>query len=159
MMHRNLIAFFLCLLLATGAVALINEHKKNVNQDGVLSVTSQESPAPISLSPTETLRAYYKAASNKDTQRMKQYLSQGTMKLMKLGAEKMGKSLDDALSEEPPAPLTKFSNEKIKQDTATVDISAEGLTVTMPFVKEDGLWKIAMDKFIEELKANLAEKP
>jgi hypothetical protein len=38
-------------------------------------------------------------------------------------------------------------------------ISADGQTVTMPFVKEDGMLKIAMDKLAESMVATPNEKP
>ncbi|MDT4956108.1 MAG: hypothetical protein QOJ02_4246 [Acidobacteriota bacterium] len=126
-------------------------------QQGVPSGASQT--APEILSPMETLRAYYKAATDKDAQGMKRYLSKGTIELMEKGAKMMGKSLDVALEESsqyaPPTPTPIFDNEKIDGETATVDITSEGQKMTMPFVKEGGQWKIAMDKFITNLKAEL----
>jgi hypothetical protein len=163
MMHRKLIAFLLCLLAGTGAVALIHLHDKNVGRGGVPSGSSQEYQAPISLSPLETLKAYYKAAYHKNVKEMKRYLSQGTIKLMEKGAERMGKPLDVLLEEsaqaDRPTATPLFENEKFNGDTATVDITAQGQTVTMPLVKEGVMWKIAIDKFIEEFKANFDEKP
>jgi hypothetical protein len=52
---------------------------------------------------------------------MKRYLSKGSIKMMGLGAQNMGKSLDDSLIESPQSPLLKFSNEKTKGNGATVD--------------------------------------
>ena len=111
-------------------------------------------------SPTETLKAYYEAASKKDIPTVKKYLSQGTMKFMEEGAKKMGKSVDEMFKEgaaaSPPTVTPTFSNEKINGDNATVDISAPGQpTVTMPLVKEGGEWKIAIDKLIETMKASM----
>jgi flagellar hook-associated protein FlgK len=110
-----------------------------------------------SLSPTDTLKAYYDAASKKDVAGLKKYLSKGTMNMMEVGAKNMGKSVDDALKEsaanEKQTATPKFANEKITGDTATVDITAEGQTIAMPLVKEGGEWKIAMDKLLENMGA------
>jgi hypothetical protein len=112
-----------------------------------------------SLSPTDTLKAYYDAANKKDVAGIKKYLSKGTISMMEVGAKNMGKNLDDALKESaattPQAATPKFGNEKITGDTATVDISSEGQTVAMPLVKESGEWKIAMDKLIETMKSSM----
>ena len=43
-----------------------------------------------SMSPTDTLKAYYDAANKKDVASAKKYLSSGTLKLMEEGAKKMG---------------------------------------------------------------------
>jgi hypothetical protein len=112
-----------------------------------------------SLSPTDTLKAYYDAANKKDVAGIKKYLSKGTLNMMEVGAKNMGKNLDDALKESasttPQAATPKFGNEKVTGDNATVDISSEGQTIAMPLVKEGGEWKIAMDKLIENMRGSM----
>jgi hypothetical protein len=112
-----------------------------------------------SLSPTDTVKAYYDAANKKDIPGIKKYLSKGTISMMELGAKNMGKNLDDALKDSaattPQAATPKFANEKITGDNATVDISSEGQTIAMPLVKEGGEWKIAMDKLIENMRGSM----
>jgi hypothetical protein len=112
-----------------------------------------------SLSPTDTVKAYYDAANKKDVAGIKRYLSKGTISMMELGAKNMGKNLDDALKDSaattPQAATPKFANEKITGDNATVDISSEGQTIAMPLVKEGGEWKIAMDKLIENMRGSM----
>ena len=68
---------------------------------------------------------------------------------------KMGhKSLDESLKEsdskkQPPA--FEAQNEKISGDTATLEVKDEnGKWQTIPFVKEDGQWKIALDQLLEK---------
>jgi predicted Rossmann fold nucleotide-binding protein DprA/Smf involved in DNA uptake len=112
------------------------------------------------LSPTDTLKAYIDAASRKDVAAMKSHLSSGTLKLMEDGAKAMNKNLDDMLKEEssqmpPEAANIKYSNEKVSGDTATVDMTAQGQTATMPLVKENGEWKLALDKFIQDMKSKM----
>jgi flagellar hook-associated protein FlgK len=108
-------------------------------------------------SPTSALRAYYDAAMRKDITTAKKYLSTGTMRMMEEGARRMGKTVDQAFEEgaqqTPTTAMPEFSNEKVTGDTATVDIKAQGMTITMPMVKEGGEWKIAMDKMLEDLRS------
>ena len=110
-------------------------------------------------SPTAALRAYYDAAMRKDIATAKRYLSAGTMRMMEEGARKMGKTVDEAFQEgaqqTPTTAMPEFSNEKVNGDTASVDIKAQGMTITMPMVKEGGEWKIAMDKMIEDMKNSM----
>ncbi|HEX8887987.1 MAG TPA: DUF2950 family protein [Pyrinomonadaceae bacterium] len=110
--------------------------------------------------PTDALKAYIDAASKKDVAAMKSHLSQGTLKLMEDGAKAMNKNLDDMLKDEsgqmpPEAANIKYSNEKVNGDTATVDMTAQGQTATMPLVKENGEWKLALDKFIQDMKSKM----
>ena len=110
--------------------------------------------------PTDALKAYIDAASKKDVAGMKSHLSQGTLKLMEEGAKAANKNLDDMLKEEsgqmpPEAANIKYSNEKVTGDSATVDMTAQGQTATMPLVKENGEWKLALDKFIEDMKSKM----
>ncbi len=110
-------------------------------------------------SPTAALRAYYDAAMRKDIATAKRYLSAGTMRMMEEGARKMGKTVDEAFQEgaqqTPTTAMPEFSNEKVNGDTASVDIKAQGMTITMPMVKEDGEWKIAMDKMLQEMQKSM----
>ena len=110
-------------------------------------------------SPTAALRAYYEAAMRKDIPTAKRYLSAGTMRMMEEGAKKMGKTVDQAFEEgaqqTPTTTMPEFSNEKVNGDTATVDIKSQGISLTMPLVKEGGEWKIAMDKMIEDMRTSM----
>jgi hypothetical protein len=58
-------------------------------------------------------------------------------------------------------PVTR--NEKIEGDTATVEIKNETtgeFDMKIPLVREDGMWKLARDKYVEEVlkKANEARE-
>jgi hypothetical protein len=98
--------------------------------------------------PTEVFKAYYDAAAKKDFATAKTYLSKGSIDLMEMGAKQSGKTLEQAMKDSPAeGPMPQLSNEKITGDTATVDVAADGQKAPMPFVKENGEWKIALDKF------------
>jgi hypothetical protein len=106
------------------------------------------SKSAASMTPTEVFKAYYDAGVKKDFPALKKHLSKGSIDLMEMGAKQQGKSLEDAMKESPTTgPMPQISNEKITGDTASVDVAVDGQKATMPFVKENGEWKIALDKF------------
>jgi Domain of unknown function (DUF4878) len=103
--------------------------------------------------PTATFQAYVDAVKNKDVDGIKKTLSKKTLELFEASAKAMGKSTDDLLKtglneQAAPATTPETRNEKIEGETATLEVkdSKSGNWETVPFVKEDGQWKIAMDK-------------
>jgi len=107
--------------------------------------------------PTAALKAYYDAAKKKDVATAKKYLSSGTLKMMEEFAKAAGKTLDQMFTENAAkdAEITtpEFSNEKINGDTATVDMKAPNMPlVKAQMVKENGEWKLAIDKMMAEMK-------
>src|SRR4051812_24286949 len=100
--------------------------------------------------PTATVKAFYDAVKAKDVQGIKNTMSKSSLDMMEKFAKMQNKSLDEALKEpsttNPPATF-ESQNEKITGDTATLEIKDEnGKWETLPFTKEDGQWKIALDK-------------
>jgi hypothetical protein len=101
-------------------------------------------------SPTATAKAFYDAVKAKDVPGIKNAMSKNSLEMMEQFAKLENKSLDEALkdpnSSHPPATF-ESQNEKITGDTATLEVKNEkGTWETLPFVKEDGQWKIALDK-------------
>jgi flagellar hook-associated protein FlgK len=157
------------LVIALAAVVFATACSKNANtgnstnstnsSTGNKNTSTTSGGSEAAGSPTASLRAYYQAAMNKDITTAKRYLSASTMAMMEEGAKKMGKSLDDAFKESSEQSNTtvmpEFSNEKINGDTATVDMKAQGVAVTMPLVKEGGEWKLAIDKLMESMKGSM----
>lgn len=131
-----------------------------LSADGLAQDASPAKPESqeLQLSPTATLKVYYDASDRRDFAKARSYLSQGTLKIMEEAARAMDKSLDEVMregaSQDKQQESVEFINEKINGETATVEIvniKAESHTsVTMPLVKEDGRWKLAMDKLLEE---------
>lgn len=83
--------------------------------------------------------------------------------MMEENAKSQNTTVDELLAKGSAAPfeeLPVMRNEKIAGDTATVEVkdkSSEKWT-TLPFVKEDGGWKVALDKFVEEMKKKMTEE-
>jgi hypothetical protein len=104
-------------------------------------------------SPTATFRAFYEASKKKDVASAKQMFSKHTLELFEIQAKMQNKSVDEMLKagvEQKPVPdkMPEMRNEKINGDEATLEIRDDQNDKwdTLPFVKEDGQWKIALDK-------------
>lgn len=114
-------------------------------------------------SPTETLKALNEAAKKKDVEGIKRELSKGTLELLEQSAQRQKRTVDELLLEDQGAPfeeLPEMRNEQIEGDTATVEVKNR-LTDTyekVPFVKENGEWKLALDKFMEDMMKRATEE-
>lgn len=118
-----------------------------------------------SSSPTKTFKAFFEASKKKDVPGMKKTLSKGTVDMFDKLAKEQKKSLDDMLKDidkddNKDEKMPETRNEKITGDTATLEVKNEktGKWDTLPFVKEDGEWKIALDKFIENMIKDIGDK-
>lgn len=117
-----------------------------------------------SSSPTKTFKAFFEASKKKDTAAMKKSLSKGTVDMFEKLAKEQNKSTDEMLKgidkdgKDEKIPETR--NEKITGDTATLEVKNEKTDKwdTLPFVKEEGEWKIALDKFLEDMIKGLGDK-
>ena len=102
--------------------------------------------------PTETFRAFYEASKKRDADGIKKTLSKSSLKLMEGEAKAQNKNINDLLVTNDPAPanMPETRNEKIAGDTATLEVKNDraGRWVTTEFVKEEGEWKIAVDKML-----------
>ncbi len=107
-------------------------------------------------SPTATLKNFIEASKTKDIETIKKLLSKSTLESIKKAADEQNTTVDEILSKDNGTPLKELPetrNEKIEGDTATVEVKNKitGEFETIPFVKEDGIWKIALDKFMRNL--------
>jgi hypothetical protein len=79
------------------------------------------------------------------------------------GAQAQNLSLDELLMKDEGAPIDlspELRNERIEGDEATVEVknSVTGEWESLPFVKEDGLWKLSLDRFMKELMRRISEE-
>jgi len=119
----------------------------------------------IGSSPTATFKAFYEAQKNKDVPGIKKTLSKNSLAMLEKAAKEQHKTIDDSLKEgfddptfkSPTMPETR--NEKIEGQTATLEIQDTDTKKweKMYFVKEDGDWKLALDKILEEALKNLGK--
>jgi hypothetical protein len=114
--------------------------------------------------PTATFKAFFEASQKSDVAGMKKALSKGTVDMFDKLAKEQNKSTDDMLKDlhkdDKAEKIPETRNEKITGDTATLEVKNEksGQWDTLPFVKENGEWKIALDKFLEDMIKGLGDK-
>lgn len=124
--------------------------------------TNESSPAnqtALAGSPTEVLKIFTEATKKKDIETIKKTLSKSMMRVVEETAKRQNISVDEMLMK-VEAPGGELKNEKIEGDTATVEIKNEAASENdlMPFVKEDGGWKIALDVFMDNVMKKMNEE-
>ncbi len=111
--------------------------------------------------PVGTFITYTKAFKKKDFKTMKLLLSTATIKMHEQEAKAQGTTLDDIIKRESlfsdTQKTVEYKNEKIDGDKATLEVkTAAGIWETLPFVREDGVWKIDKqgyaDKMIKDIE-------
>lgn len=109
--------------------------------------------------PSATFKTYFEAQKKKDVAGMKQTLSKTSLAMLEHSAEQRQMTIDKMLEKQLEAPASSIDkmpetrNEKINGDNATLELHNEDANRwdTMYFVKEDGAWKIALDRTMEEM--------
>lgn len=113
--------------------------------------------------PKETFMTYIKALKAKDYTAMKLLLSNATIKMHEQEAKAQGLTVDDIvkretlLSENQTA--VEYKDEKIDGDKATLKVkNSYGSWETVPFVREDGVWKIDKQGYADEMLRDIEEQ-
>lgn len=119
-------------------------------------INCSSEPAPQPGGPTEILNTFVEASKTKDIEAMKRALSKGTMSLIEQSAQKKNTSVDELLKNEQGTlvrELPETRNEKIEGDMATLEVKnvETGEFDEIPFVKEGGAWRLALDEIVEEI--------
>lgn len=115
-------------------------------------------------SPTDAFKTYIMATVNKDLEGLKKSLSKSSLAFVEESAKEKGETIDEILMggavQNKSRKIPEVRNEKISGDTATIEYKDETMPefITMPMVKEDGTWKMALDKFMEDLIKKLKEE-
>jgi hypothetical protein len=117
---------------------------------------------PKTKSPTEVMQALNEASKTKDVAGIKNSVSKGTLGLIEESAKAQNTTIDELLKKDNGAPfkdLPEMRNEKIEGDTATIELknATSNDWETVPFVKEDGVWRLALDKYLEDFKRKATE--
>ena len=131
----KLYRIFLILLAVFGSVSCSSEQKNKT--------------------PLDTLRVYTEAIKKKDTATMKSLLSKGSIKMAQDEAKSKNVSVDEIIQNETlfssDQRVVEFRNQKIEGDNAMIEIKTSfGAFDRIPFIKEDGVWKIAKEKYLDE---------
>jgi hypothetical protein len=117
---------------------------------------------PQTKNPTEVMKALNEASKTKDVAGIKNSVSKGTLNLIEESAKAQNTTVDELLKKDNGAPfkdLPEMRNEKIEGDTATIELknATNNDWETVPFVKEDGVWRLALDKYLEDFKKKATE--
>jgi hypothetical protein len=113
--------------------------------------TANETQGPTAAAgtPTAAYKALFDAVKRKDTEGIKRNMSKETLNLAQMMSQTykktLEKSLENGMTESTMQPtFPQIRNEKINGNQATIDVSKpNGQWETLPFVKEDGGWKLA----------------
>ncbi len=123
--------------------------------------------APQTASPTDVLKTYIEASDRKDLAAVKQTFSRGTLKMYEDAAQKRKISVDEVIKDQFELPSSADLKSKVQPgaetiegDTATVEAqdTKTGTFDKIMFVKEDGAWKIAFDKYMEDIMNKMREE-
>lgn len=112
---------------------------------GVALLACGSEPPPST--PLRTLEAYINAFKKKDITSMKILLSDASIKMAEQQARDQGLTVDDIVKNETlftaDQKTAGFRNQKIEGERATIEVkNAYGTWDTVPFVLEEGIWKI-----------------
>lgn len=122
------------------------------------------SDKPAADSPTAALKQYVAASQKQDIAAMKALLSKGSLELIEKSARLQNSSADDLLRREAMVKIQKAPetrNERIEGDAATIEVKNETtgeFDMVMPFVREDGAWKLARDKYVADLMKKASDE-
>lgn len=124
---------------------------------GCSQATQQQAQSPM-----EVLKALNQASKNKDVPTIKNSVSKGTLQMIGESAKAQNMSVDDFLKKDTGAvskDLPEMRNEKIEGDKATVELkdAATENWESVPFVREDGVWRLALDKYMEDSRRRATE--
>jgi hypothetical protein len=116
---------------------------------------AQSSASPVSgdrtSSPMAAYRETYEATKRGDLDGYKRSVTQATLDLVTETAKRDGQTLDEALRQAmtttpiPPS-MPEMRNEKIDGERATIEVRVGSQWVTLPYAKENGEWKMALER-------------
>jgi len=117
----------------------------------------------VPSTPLETLKAYTLAIKKKDSTQMKLLLSDASIKMADQEAKAQNVSLDEIVKRETLFSETQrsveFRNEKVDGDKATIEMKDSFETwTTVPFVREEGVWKIDKQGFANQMMQQIEEE-
>jgi hypothetical protein len=160
-MKYTAILFLVTVFLFTGCQTPQPPTGGNSNQPP--AAPSAPASTTADLSPKDVLKALNTAAKQKNVAEIKRHLSQGTLRVLDKTAEEAGKTSDQILTEEGGAPfsvLPEMREEKIEGETATVEVQNmldKKEYEKIPFVREAGAWKVALDVYMDDLERRITE--
>jgi len=146
MKYKNKISgFFLLLTIAIASLACQTQQA----EPGNANTTAK--PAVKAQTPTEAYQMLYAAVKAKDSEKIKQLMSQGSLGLAGMQASMQKKSLEQVLENGLVAPtlapsITEIRDERVKDNFGRIEVrnEQEKKWEDLPFILEDGGWKLAV---------------
>lgn len=119
--------------------------------------------SPKATTPLEALKLYSVARKKKDVPTMKSFLSKGSLKMAEDDAKAQNRPLDEVFLNDTLFPenvsTVEYKNESKTDEEATIEVKNQfGIWDRIPFVKEDGTWKIAKEKFADEMQKQVDDQ-
>lgn len=99
--------------------------------------------------PTATLKIFIDGLKERQPEKVKGVLTSNSLKMLESGARQNNMTVDEFIKSgkaAPPVEVTEYRNEKIEGDQATVEAKAGDAWDKFFLIKEDGKWKVALDK-------------
>lgn len=112
--------------------------------------------------PKETFMTYIKALKAKDYTTMKLLLSNATIKMHEKEAKAQGVTVDDIVKRESlineKQTSVEYRTEKVDGDKASIQVkNSYGSWETVPFVREDGVWKIDKQGYADQMLKDIED--
>ncbi len=121
------------------------------------------SSSPKATTPLEALKLYSAARKKKDVPAMRNFLSKGSIKMAEDDAKAQNRPLDEVILNDTLFPenvsTVEYKNESKTDENATIEVKNQfGIWDRVPFIKEDGEWKIAKEKFADEMQKQVDDQ-
>jgi ketosteroid isomerase-like protein len=129
----------------------------------VSNLANVEIAAPPPDSPAVAIKALAEASKSKDVAAIRQLFNRKSLQMVADQAKATGKTDDETLLGQQIITLasgaTEGRNQHVEGDTASVEVRASktGAWQKIFFTREDGKWKVAMDKFMDEIMRQVLE--
>lgn len=149
----------------TATNSTVNSTANSTTSTNAATVNTGQ-PAPpkvVAQSPTDAMKALNEASKTNDVEAIKGLVSKGTIALLEESAKEKQTTVDELLQRDDSMPfedIPEMRNEKITGDKATLEIKNKlsGQFSTIPFVKEDGSWRIAFDVYLKEVEETMRKQ-
>lgn len=114
-------------------------------------------------SPKDVFQKFLIAKADKDAETVKKLVSRNFLQMVEKEAEQQGTTVEELLKVDTQSfanQSLELGDEKISGDTASVEVKnpRTGEWEKIPFVKENGEWKIAFDVAIKEAEQKFRER-
>lgn len=148
MKYKNKISgLFLLLTVAVASLACQTQQA----EPAAGNANTAAKPAVKAQTPTEAYQMLYAACKAKDSEKIKQLMSKGSLGLAGMQASMQKKSLEQVLENGLVAPtlapsITEIRDERIKDNFGRIEVrnDQEKKWEDLPFILEDGGWKLAV---------------